>query len=516
MSKYDNPIPKAEGETVDDVLQYPIMEIPSRGLKKKVCERFGVRSKFSEQKGVVVAHYFPVYKNGKVSGFKKRDLLKPKKLSFSAVGDVDASCDFMGSQAVDETKKYKLIITEGEYDALAVWQALNERAEDSGWKNTEPNVVSMCFGAIASLDQIGKKEDYLNQFKEIIFVYDMDDDGKEGARKCAFIRPDIKIANLSRKDPCEVAELDGAYALTEQVLNASEYEPDDVITGWLPYEVLTQPLKKGIAIQGFPKLSHKLQGLRPGEATLILAPAGVGKTTLCRAFGMSLMQAQESVDWILLEENAQKAQQALIAMYNNVPIAKYRQNPAILSQAKILDAIEALGGSGCNYVDVENTFGGMDAERCIQRLKWDAVRGVNWPILDHATMVTYGSGQVQDIDLFAKDIAAITSSTQLHPIVVSHITRRNRPAPREKDGSIKYPYWEEVHKEDARGSGAWEQLFWNIIVLEREILNGEGDIGRVRARVEKNREWGWLGLADTWVMDEITGRLRTVEEDYYG
>ena len=109
-------------------------------------------------------------------------------------------------------------------------------------------------------------------------------------------------------------------------------------------------------------------------------------------------------------------------------------------------------------------------------------------------------------------LAGLVTVTGVHLIVVAHIKRTGFKAPKDKEGNTKYPYWEEVGIQDARGSGAFEQIAWNIIALEPERLES-GERGRVRTRVLKNREWGKLGVGDVLKMHDVTGRLIPAEQE---
>ena len=88
----------------------------------------------------------------------------------------------------------------------------------------------------------------------------------------------------------------------------------------------------------------------------------------------------------------------------------------------------------------------------------------------------------------------------------------NKQPKRDKDGDIIFPYWDDVDVTQARGSGAFEQLGWNIICVEPEILEDKTR-GRIRTRIGKNREWGTLGIGDTLTMSKQTGRLQVAPEE---
>ncbi len=47
-------------EKVQDVLKYPFVDATDRGVRKEICEKFGIRASLSQQDGKTVeAYYFP-------------------------------------------------------------------------------------------------------------------------------------------------------------------------------------------------------------------------------------------------------------------------------------------------------------------------------------------------------------------------------------------------------------------------------------------------------------------------
>lgn len=502
---------------MSDADEAPVLPIKCRGLSKTTAEHFGVKTGISDVNGTPKYHFFPNYaiSSGKLVGYKVRDLTKSKKYSFSAIGNLSKGGTKFWNQQNCEAGGHTLFVFEGEYDGMAGYESLWECQPKPG--QYPPNVVSLVFGANGSEETVAANIDFLKKFKQVVLVFDTDDSGKKGVDQFAFHYPDIKVVKLSRKDAHEVFELDGKEALYKQLrFNQQTYEPDDVMIGLLPFEDLYKPVVAGAKIDLFPKLNWMMQGIREREATYILAPSGVGKTTICKEIALSLQLQGKYIDYIMLEEDLQKTQQSMIAMHNNVPIKEFRYNPKVISENKAKETYDWLFASGSQYVKQAFGFGaeGMTIDRLHRRLKYAAARGCFAAIIDHVTMLSYGQeDKVGALDLLNQGIASIVNATGLHVFVISHIRRTNTPPPKNKDNTIKYPYWQQVNKEDARGSASIEQCAWNIIVLEPQKLDG-GERGLCRIRVEKNREWDRLGVADVYTMDSKTGRLKVV--DYVG
>ena len=162
-----------------------ISAFPARGITKDTCSK--LKYYVGEYKGnpCQVACYYD--DKGSLVGQKLRF---PDK-SFAVLGKI-SGCLY-GSQLWSSGKK--LIITEGEVDALTVSQVQGNK-----WP-----VVSIPNGAQAARKAIEANLEYLNNFEEIILMFDMDDPGRKACEDCAKILPLGKayIANLPLKDPNE-------------------------------------------------------------------------------------------------------------------------------------------------------------------------------------------------------------------------------------------------------------------------------------------------------------------------
>ena len=131
--------------------------IRSRKITEDTCKKFNVRV----DAGPVIR--FPYYAGGRVVACKERD--QSKNFTWQGKNEED---QLFGQQNFGSGKT--VVITEGEMDALSVWQA-------------RPNwpVVSVPNGAKAAKKALSKQLTYLLGFNEIVLMFDNDDAGKEGS-----------------------------------------------------------------------------------------------------------------------------------------------------------------------------------------------------------------------------------------------------------------------------------------------------------------------------------------------
>jgi len=121
-------------------------------------------------------------------------------------------------------------------------------------------------------------------------------------------------------------------------------------------------------------------------------------------------------------------------------------------------------------------------------------------ILDHISMVISGqesNNERKDIDLLMTNLAAFVNETGVGIAAVVHLKRPS---------SGSFTEGKEVSLSDLRGSGALEQLSWNVIGLERNQQDPENK-NESQLRLLKNREWGSLGICDTLIFNPDTGRM---------
>jgi len=527
MSHFKGEVQKSM-QTIQTVQKYPIKAIPDRGIKLETCEHFGIRSEFSEVEGTVIAHYFPVTKKGKISGFLKRDLTQPKKKAFSTVGDVDTGCDLVGQDVCQKGKK--LFIAEGQYDYLSAWQALYFSDYNQGLsKPFVPNVVSIGLGTKHAAEHVSNNQEFVQSFQEPITVFDNDEatpeerlkgivKGRDAVMEVALCIQEMKNVELELNDPNEYIKEGRSEELAKMLMfQAKSFQVDSVEYGGGEYEDLIQPIPKGMYIPGLPIFMSKLRGLRPRELTIILAPPKAGKTTLCKLINYHLLLMKKKTLGIYLEEDIVKTRQSFIAMDNNVHLPLFRENPDIVPDEQRRRTVqEVLDPTYARFtVDKKGHIG---PERLMQILEWEAARGVEFVILDHLSFVFSGStgtNERKEIDNLLTNIAAFVKKTGIHVIAVAHITRdKNRGKPKKPDGSISYPYWYEIEPDDGRGSGAFEQVTSNLIGIDKEIKEDKTR-GFSRISILYAREWDNSGICDTLTLDKHTGRMMAIPKEEY-
>lgn len=507
-------------EKVEDVISYPIRAIPFRGLKKETCEHFGVRVALSEKNGTDIdAVYFPIYnKKKELCGYQKRDFTKHKDddWHFTFIGKVSTDCLLFGQNVAPSGGK-KSFTHEGPFDAMASWQVLTEK--NVGLNPACVAVISTSWAG----KQVANNLDFYSNFQSNVFALDNDSAtpaelkngikrGAEALRDVSTVLPNILVATFAEKDANDMLKEGKNEDLYWALMSKAKiYVPEEVTLGGdIALDQLLTPLEEGKKVHCFPKLMSKLHGLRIPEMTIILAPTKSGKTTICREIGFDLVKSGEFVGHLFLEETVEKTQQSYIALDNNVLLPRFREDPTVISREAAQKSYNDLIDNGRTiYLKAHK----ITPSSVLRDMRYMAAMGAKYIILDHLSYVFSGDANADErkaIDLLLTELAAFKKEANIHLIVVAHIKRKDFIPKKDKNGDTIYPYWKPVSKEDGRGSGAFEQLCDNLIVIEPETTEA-GERGRIRLKVEANREWDDTGIADVVIMDRNTGRLVNAE-----
>lgn len=531
-------------ETVKDVQSYPILANEERGITKETCERYGVRCAVSPSDGrTPIAYYFPSFnKKGKIVGYMKQDLTKNKeeKGHWQAIGSVAISNMLFGQDVADsiQRKKKNLIITEGQWDALSVFQACKDKVKGTKFEGLEPFVVSIPLGTANAAEAVLQNLKWVQQFEEFTTFFDNDSCTPTEKRKGILKGVEAAEAVLSSlvggtlklytivapdgyKDASDLMQ-DGKWDDLAKLVSfeKEEYIPEKIVrVSDIDFEDIIAPPPDGIIVPQFPKLMEKTSGFHKRTLTLITAPSGAGKTTGVSIISNEIEKAGQRLGMIYLEEQTKETVQRLIADKLKVNYLKFKREPLkYASREQLQEVYQEIIEK--NDVILLDHFGSLPIEDLMNKVKYlHLVEGCDFIILDHLSMVISGqqtTDERKELDIVMTELSAFAAAHDVGIIVVCHLNRQGTAEqfkPKKgKDGEEDKPYWIKVTKETLRGSGALEQLSFVILGLEPEILPSR-DRGRVRWVVLKNRPTGYLGDADIWKLNESTWDVELSEED---
>lgn len=483
------------------ILSYPFLEYPARMISKETFEHFGVRTGVSMETGEPAEHYYPYYHEGSITGFKRR--LLPKK-GFSWVGK--AKSLFGWDKVVG--RKF-IIVVEGEQDVLACHEMMKKLKPD----RPPYNVVSIPNGAsepnddgVVNIDKTVKRLlPSLAEFETVVLCLDMDVPGQETANMIADYlcsSTTVKMVSLPLKDSAAMWEEGREKEWASAINNARKFVTDSIVCGSDDVDSLFKPLNEGIQFSFLPKTGQKLHGFRKGEMHTLIAPPNVGKSSLYRqCLYEGLVSLPDTVfGGLFLEETTRKTRQSIVAYHADTPLNRFRESPFHNHATK--EATELLLPRLHLY---EHKTQVISDDVVLRKIEFMVkALGAEYVLLDHLGFII-GAMKTENerraIDVFLTKLARSVEEWNYGLFLVSHIKRGEKEQSR--SGKEKYPYWEILDMDDARGSGAIEQLSHNLIALERQVLDPSlpDTRGFVRTRLLRNREWGTIGTGDILTFD---------------
>ena len=282
----DNPAPvnKVQKSATDiqaelkEISGCPVVSLPDRKLTQEALNYFDIKIGVSEQDGTTpVFHYYPYYQNDVLVAYKVR-LIEGKK--FWNVGDIKKAQLFGWNQAL-RTGARALYVTEGELDAVALYQALKKKSKGTQWASYAPAVVSLKNGATsAKKDLTAFLPTILANFKEIVLVFDQDEVGKAVIPDIMQAIPYAKSVTLPAKDPNACVIEGYEMALCNAVLFKKE-KPKNTRLVWAKEFIkeAREPTAMGLSWP-WEGLTERTRGMRFGETMYLGAGVKMGKTTM--------------------------------------------------------------------------------------------------------------------------------------------------------------------------------------------------------------------------------------------
>lgn len=456
-------------------------------LKRKVTEE--TARKFSYQvgeykgKAVQIAPYYD--SQGSMVAQKVRFADK----TFTITGDSKSISSILFGSNLWNTGK-KLVITEGEIDAMSVSQAQGNK-----WP-----VVSVPNGAQGAKKSLQKCLEYLEGFDEIILMFDNDEPGKAAAAECAELFPPgkCKVASLSMKDPNELLQAGREQEIISAIWNAKAYRPDGLVNVIDLRDAMLEPTEMGLP-WCFDELTRLTYGRRDGEVYGFGAGTGAGKTDLFTqqmAYDRKVLGLK--VGTIFLE---QKPKETGKRVAGKLAGKRFHVPGAGWTNEELTAAVDALGDGVILY----DAFGETEWSVVKSKIRFMVVaEGIKLIYLDHLTAMADTADEKGSLEQIMKEMAGLAQELGCIIHFVSHLATPEGK-PHEEGGRVSIR-----HFKGSRAIGFWSFFMFG---LERD-QQAEDPVERMTTtlRVLKDR---YTGQATGEVLylsyDRDTGLLHVTE-----
>lgn len=260
--------------------------VAHRGVSVRTMEVYGVTT--TKDKGYQVYTY--------PSGGKKMRNLKEKNFHTTKGFPTD---ELFGMDKFTAGCSSVLTITEGELDAMSVYQMLADK------NPTQIYPVVSLPSATPSKGLWEKSKEYFDSFQKIILSVDNDEAGNAIADKIAKLFPNkvFRVPHDRYKDANEFLTNNSAKEFIAAWYNAKKYTPNNVLNTTEEFINLYKNTPEHQYVPtGINELDAKILGLMQGHFTVIKAPTGIGKTEVMRYLEYTLLKKDIPIATWHLEE----------------------------------------------------------------------------------------------------------------------------------------------------------------------------------------------------------------------
>lgn len=489
---FQAPAPVAPGLIPSSEINYG--DLTGRGIRLDVCRQYGYGTTRYQGQPAQVAQYRDA--SGRVVGQKLR--LANKEFRWLGSGpEFDRAKTLFGLDLFDGSTfkagvTSRLIITEGEIDALAARQAVGR------WP-----VVSLPDGASSARKYLQKSLEQLLAFDEIILAFDSDSAGQAAVEDVVDLFPSrsLRIAKLSQKDACEVLQLEGQQALRDQLWNAPVYSPEWAVQGDdILAQVRAEAIEPGISFP-WQGLDEALAGMRPKQLTVLAAGTSSGKSSVCRHLALHAAKEGWKVGYVALEESVRESALGIygIELGQHLTLTPDDELP--------WDDLEGVQGRLGDKFVFTKAWGTQEQDELLGRLRY-LVKGCNVKVifLDHLSIAVESSDdERKSIDRLMTALRTFVEEVGVAMYVVSHLRRTPGQKAAEEGGQVSSSH--------LRSSHGIAQLADSIIAVERNQQAQDLDERMTSTiRVLKNRALGRLGPVAWLKFDPDTHTLTEVPE----
>lgn len=458
--------------------------LPSRGLTKESCEKWAYTVDKFGGRPAQIAHYYDTA--GELVGSKVRF----KDKTFTVTGSISNT---LYGQWLWRDSGRRVIITEGEIDAISVSQVLQHK-----WQ-----VVSIPNGAQGAKKALAAQLAWLNRFEEVVFCFDQDDAGRAAVAECVrlFAPGKVRVVTLPLKDANEMLVANRGEELVRALWDAKEHRPDGIRTLSEVKAEALKPVEFGFE-WSLPSLTDATYGRRYGECIALGAGVGMGKTTLLTQEMVNDLKQGRDVAGFLFEmpprETVQRIAGQWVGKTFHIPDGTW----TVDELEKAIEDVEKAPGKLFLY----DHFGSCDWAEVKERIRYlYHAHGVRIFYIDHLTaLASHLEDERRGIDALMAEIGGLVKEIDIWICFVSHLTTPEGKS-HEEGGRVMAKHF--------RGSRSIMQWAHFILGLERDSQSDEPEVrNQTTLRVLKDRPTGRSnGLTIPLKYDSKIGRIVEAE-----
>lgn len=470
--------------------------LTARGLSKETLSKFGYFVHKESGKALQVAPYYS--QAGQFAYQKYRD--KDKNFWFTQLSD-DApktrDLQLFGQHVWGEKHDKKVVITEGEIDAMSVAQAMK-------WKVP---VVSIVGGADSAEQSLKANYRWLDRFEEIILWFDNDEPGQKVVPESASLFTPGKVKTIKVegfKDASELLQQGKDGEIYSAVWGASVWAPEGIVNAKDCGEDFDKPAAIKLANYPWPIINEKTRGILAKEVIYLVAGTGVGKTTHIVEIQNQLLEEGVKFGVMRFEDDRQKAMLDVMSRRVGRRLHLEAIDKPDSAYLKSLHA-ETFKSGLMEMFDPETADWSFDGILGYIRYMAKALdcKVVFLDPLSFIVAAVNTTNQVQALDHVAYKFSQAAKQLGINLIVTHHLNRGEGKA-FEEGG--------EISLKNIRGSAGIANFSMGVFGFERNQQGQRPDLARIRGL--KHRFSGWTGIGDTLKWDPDKGYYEPTDEPY--
>jgi twinkle protein len=375
-----------------------------RGLREETLAKYG--SGIGPDGNV----WYPYYRDGKPVAHKLRTTDK----RFFWEGD-SKNASLFGLQCASGDRR--LIITEGEFDAMAAYQMTGYPAVSGRNSQSLPGDVK-------------SNLQFVESFDTVYVVTDMDEPGQDAAKKLMELLQPGKAMHVilpeGFKDPCDmlaagkIQEFKSALFAGRPTKITGLASKEDIRSKAL--DLLSSPERLKGVDTGYESLNTLIGGLRPGEVTVLVGGTGVGKTAFSRQLAMNLAAQNQPVFFIPLEMPPDVVTLQMVEMHLGGDVITKSE----FEYQQIAECVSYV----TERISFFEHFGNIEPEKLCNVIEY-VCRSTEsrFVFLDHISAVVSGTeDERRGTDITIAGLKALALRTGAHVVVVSHMSRSKEDA----------------------------------------------------------------------------------------
>ena len=461
--------------------------VVERGITKQTMHYYGAGSDGNK-------YYFPYSdKDNKVVACKTRGV---QEKTFGVIGDWK-DAQLFGQQLFSAGGR-AITITEGEFDALAVFQMTGSKYP----------AVSIRNGAHSALKDCRNAYEYLNSFEKIVLCFDSDEQGQQATNQVAELFGS-KVAIFKHKpdmkDACDYLSAGKSKEFIDSWYSAEKFVPDGIIAGSSLWDEVNAPVEKSEVDYPYMGINSLTYGIRKGELVTVTAGSGLGKSQFLREIVWQILnKSTDNIGLMFLEESVKKTAKSLMSLAVNKTL---HLPDCETNDEELREAFDKTMGTDRLYLF--DHFGSTSIDNIINRVRYMA-KGLDckYIFVDHVSIIVSAqeSGDERKaIDEIMTKLRMLVQETGISLFVVSHLKRPSDKG--HEEGAV-------TSLAQLRGSGSIAQLSDIVIGLERNGQHEDvNERNTTHVRVLKNRFAGLTGKACRLLYNRMTGRMSEIPEE---